>query len=327
MFIVICGSFQLFDRVGLMSARRKTHYTFSWYGHHFRNGKLYCFDRRYALVLKAWPDLRVWCKTRSRPWHWSWNVANDAFDSILPTPLCRTAEKREILCHLEDDLDTLLNRTWFKRQCQRSKAADAHLVSTFPDDVLSELFRYSVGRWNLACLFARCPGAVGLSLGSPALAYALANHWIFRGKGAMRSMRAARVAAGQGQEAIAKWLGFADQPEALRVLAAVVPASLSVNLLLRLRKHMRRTEVVERLGAMKQINADIAYILMHPDVHALAGPHLLREIENRPESQHPRGDAFFVLWSLMARHRAQYDYLAPPRIGSMAEARSLYEQR
>ena len=140
----------------------------------FKNGKLYSFGKRYVLVLSGWPDLRAWCKTRSRPWHASRTLADSEF-----TALRFPAEPHKPVPVKDDDPSA----DWYRRIEATEKAVSAAYLASFPSEVLDEVCRYSDRRWHLACLFARCPAALSLSHENPPLAYALASNWVFHKPG------------------------------------------------------------------------------------------------------------------------------------------------
>jgi len=55
------------------------------WGKAFKDGKLYCFEHRRALVARPRPDLRVWVKARCQSWRPTCRVADrEIMGSIFP---------------------------------------------------------------------------------------------------------------------------------------------------------------------------------------------------------------------------------------------------
>lgn len=252
-----------------------------WPACSFKNGKFYEFTTRHVMVMTVWPDPRAWWKRRSHDWRPTRKAPDDTLSTCLfpkgtpYTPI--RLEPGEDPCP-----------AWADATERRNHEARGAYFDAIPDAVRNDLLRYERRKWHLLNLFARCAGAADLSRSNPALAYALASNWAFHTPAVTQPIRAARGLVNRRQEFILDWLGFPATKPVQHILAGIVPKSLSVDLLLRLRKALRDPAVVKALSRLERINASAVCMIVSRPFRQHVTAWLIAEI-----SRDPREDLAF----------------------------------
>ena len=179
---------------------------------------------------------------------------------------------------VERHLEALDARRWF--------------VSTFPESIRRRLAAFSNRHWHLSVLMARCPAAVDLVDGNPALAYALASSWCFRTHPVASPLRSARALLKQPQRRLLGWLGFPASASAVRILRKVPPAACTLPILLRLRDLMTDPGTLGVLRHARVIRGTLVRLLADPLLRPMLTPRLLAELDASaaPDRVHPAVD-------------------------------------
>lgn len=139
---------------------------------------------------------------------------------------------------------------------------------------------------------ARCPGAVDLVDGNPALAYALASSWCFRTRPVASPLRSARALLKQPQRRLLGWLGFPASASAVRILRKVPPTACTLPILLRLRDLMKDPGTLGVLRHARVIRGTLVRLLADPLLRPMLTPRLLAELDASaaPDRVHPAVD-------------------------------------
>jgi len=252
------------------------------WGYAFKNGKLYSFEPRHVLVMTPWPDPRAWYKRRSHGWRPNRKLADELFSKNL-----FSAEDIDLLPDVPDVdpsgqrlMTAILKEAenWSLKVQRRNTQVMGSYFDAIPGDVRSELLKYSERKWHLLNMFARCPGAMDLSHSNPALLYALASNWIFHKPAVQRPIRAARSLMNKKQKHILSWIGFPGTETARRIMAKVVPRSLSINALLYLRDGLIDPQIVKTLFHLERINAGALRLVTDARFRPHVTPQLLSQI-------------------------------------------------
>ncbi len=237
----------------------------------FKNGKLYSFAPKYALVMSAWSDPRAWLKRASHGWKASRKWPDEHFS---PSLFAKGAEYQPAV----DDPQVGPTPEWWEAIARRQHAVQGAYFDLIPDSVRADLLRYDKRKWHLLNLMARCPGADDLSRSNPALAYALASNWVFHKPAVLHPMRSARSLVNRKQKRILEWLGFPATEPVRRILAKIEPKSLSVITLLYLRKALADPWVTRTLSHLDRINASALVLTTNPRFREHVTPRLIEDV-------------------------------------------------
>lgn len=257
-------------------------------GTHFRpeNGKLYCFDRTSVTVLLGWPKPLAWKKSSRKPAWFHFRPKIDIPGGALveedrsryaPTNPRWTPSDRVPLHPCE--------MSWLRWH------------RTIPRDVRDVICRFPSRHWHLLAFIARCgKPAFDLAVSNPALAYALASNWVFHSPAVKRPLRSARtlLAPGKNQRDILEWLGFPGTEAARKLLAKVVPGSVSIEQLLYLRQGMGDAGTFKLLSHLPRINAGVLRIATSRGFAPLTTPGLLEQVALNTEDDKRAVSAFMM---------------------------------
>ncbi len=192
---------------GLQGRRMSTKPRRFEHGSAYKDGKLYLFDDRSVLVVRAWPEPRAWRLGLEGAWKGARPLGLD-----LAAP------------------DTLRPRSRRRKRCQ------AQAFEVIPVAQRRAAARFGERAWPLHVLFTRVPGAMELAERCPALAVGLAFSRQLRPPVArpLRSARALlRDPGPRTARRVAGWLGFEPSRATVRVLSRL-PARLCSPGLLRI---------------------------------------------------------------------------------------------
>ncbi len=244
----------------------------------FRDGKLYEFTHYRITVRTAGPKPpKAWSRTTRATW------------STIRPPVCRAALLESIP---QSESDRLFKAGLPDARGQwplaleliekpRFKGHDAYLawLRTLDLDDRRAIAVFKERHWHILQLLVRCPGARDLVAHSPALAFALASSWVFRGRRRVcRPLRSARTLLLKPQRDILKWLGFPDNQSSARILRRVPAGEVSIAGLLYLRDGLRDHDVHKRLSHTPVVSRVVIRIATDPTWSKLVSPALLNEV-------------------------------------------------
>lgn len=210
----------------------------------FKNGKLYLFSRTRVIVVKPWPEMRAWTRTRTTGWKATRDLVDRRLDIVLETP---------------DVLDAYASQISLWGAASGASGAAAELRRQFgwwefcrrvPRDLLLQIECFRERRWHLLAMAARCPQAADLIFTNPALAVALSSLWVFRNRAESgRAMSLIRRMAGRKQREIAEWLGFGSSSSTATLLSKIPARWVTVERLLYLRTLLTSHDFTSRADA------------------------------------------------------------------------------
>ena len=295
------------------------------YGSFVKDGKLFDFSPLHVLVMAPWPDPRAWVKTSGTGFRVTRKHADDFFrhallpmDHLAPKPTILPSGQR--LLFPEDDYISYGDQV--ARYYERCRAP---YFDSIPDVVRSDLLRYSNRRWHLFSLFARCPGALDLSLGNPGLCYALANNWVFHRPAVKQPARAARALVMRKQKQILEWLGFPGTEPARRILAKIMPKALRVDSLLYLRDTLRDPEVLKYLAHLDHINAAGLRLVTDPRLRVRITPRLLADVVHDPTQNAPKPPVVGFFFDTLRMEGMLEGRHCPPRFSSLRRLMEVHD--
>lgn len=256
-----------------------------------KTGKIIVFKARSVTVIRIWPQPAGWRKTSGSP-EWTHirpeiEIPNvDVEQRILKLETPPIDEYGQYLIP-----QTLPVRSWFTRQEELSWL---RCFAQIPARIRALVSRYNSERqFHMLSFLARTgdPG-VDLTLSNFALAWALANSFVFRVKPVQRPLRSARalLKPGKKQRDILSWLGFPGNEPTRRLLAKIIPPAISVNSLLYLKQSLGDPIRMKALSHLPpRVNAGALRIATDPLLLTFCSPTLLEDVCFRhQEDRHPQ---------------------------------------
>jgi hypothetical protein len=156
--------------------------------------------------------------------------------------------------------------------------------------------------------------ALNLMESNPAIAYMLASNWVFHKPAVEWSMRSIRAQLKNKQKRILPWLGFEGTDRVNNILKKVIPQSISIPALLKLRGSLPEMEpkIFRILSHLPRINTAVLFIATDPCLSRIATPKLYEELCLR-RSEDGKSRIAYELYGL--KRMIQYCY--PDRCGSL----------
>lgn len=269
----------------------------------FKNGKFYDFSARRIVVMRGWPEPMAWVKTPKRPWKGARKWADVALvncfrrlaeparrpvplEDFIPHPGTREMMEADGLDVSPDVLEQHRVNDW-KSQEQAWKDRTTCIepfIEQIPADIRSLIAPLQHRAWHLLCMFARCPGAVDLFRGNPALAFALSGHWYYREHRVSNPMRATRRLVYKRQRDILAWMGFPGTKSVQQIFRKIPVGRLHPALLKRLKGALldpRRAKVLAHLPALPPA---VLSLVVHEDYFDRLSMRFFIEMLENPES-------------------------------------------
>lgn len=222
-------------------------------GQTFKNNKYYWFDKYGVTVLKPWPDMLAFRKTKTR----GWRAIRPKFsfrEHAIPN---KNNKSQCYRCYL----NTVLEKT-VEHQCKPDPLIS--FLEAVPDELLQLIKDVNSRQWHLLALFARCgKEAIDLYKSTPALAWMLASSWTFKNKPVKNNFRSVRalLKPGKSQLDILKWLDFPSSKQAIKLLRKVDMRDIDVTLLLNLKSVITNKSSLKSLSHLSRIDASIIGLL------------------------------------------------------------------
>ena len=211
-------------------------------GQAFKNGKFYDFDWYGVTVMRGWPEPLAWRKTRTRPW--------------------RMIRPRGWFCFDETDPLFALCEAYPERQ--RGVNPLRAFCSAIPENVRQIVRRFTDRHWHVMCFLARCgTAALELMEANPALAFCLANNWVFHHPPVSGPMRSARRQLPKTQRKIAEWLGLLGNRSTVRTLRKIHPSAATIPNMLSLRRNLMDKNTAKIIRHLPRIGHQVMDILCH----------------------------------------------------------------
>ncbi len=280
------------------------------WGTSFSNGKLYVFTPESILVARPWPEVRAWRKTLGRTTWRSVRLELDLNSGVTGHQRRRSSHGSRLPYfepaasqepgwaieppepsdpELEDEAEGQRAR-YLAKQAEQAAEAQRYFCQAFPPEVSIPVSQFGERQWHLCSMLARCPGSLDLVRNNPALAFCLANNWVFHQPKPTQPMRAARAWTARRQRDIAEWLGFPGTEYAVRLLRKVHPAACTIPWLLELRRLMIKSPFDKWLRDVPRLSLTTMQLLMHGGLRSmLTGPLLLEldDADREPQDVSP----------------------------------------
>jgi hypothetical protein len=270
----------------------------------WKDEKLYAFEHQSLLVMRMWPDMLAWRRTKTKPWAATRRYADEriAGDLLKPGEIERYALFRTKLggpLRWDDCFD--------RRKLDFAALLPAY--QSIPDRERGIASKFCDRRWHVLALMARCPGAADLMEANAALGYMLANSWVLKSATPTQPMRAARAVLGKSQTDILSWLDLPGTERVRRILQKIEPQALQGRTLPLLQRALWRPELQDMLAHLPRISADVLRFVQDQDSVSRLTPRFLAEVASQ-STRHPESDEGGVhrpvgLWIdaiRMARH-------------------------
>ncbi|NVK24435.1 MAG: hypothetical protein HWE10_05875 [Gammaproteobacteria bacterium] len=222
-------------------------------GQTFKNNKYYVFDRHGVTVMKPWPEMLAYRKTRTK----GWKAIRPKFsfsDNDIPNTINRSDCYR---CYLND-----LYEQEYKHECKPNPLVE--YLETIPFDILHLIKGVGSRQWHLLAMFARCgKEAIELFKSTPALAWMLASSWAFKEKPVKDHFRSIRrlFKKGKSQVDILKWLDYPSSKQVIKLLRKVDMADVDVTFFLHLKTIILKQTSIKTLRHIQRIDYSIVRLL------------------------------------------------------------------
>jgi hypothetical protein len=173
----------------------------------------------------------------------------------------------------------------------RNRLAYRFFLETIPFEVRRAISAFPERHWHLLSFLARCgPYGMDFLTSNPTLGFCVASLWVFHKPPVQRPLRAARALLRRKRTYILDCLGFHEAHESeARVLAKIVPHSVTVSRILFMRDALNRDPaVLNRLAHLKRINAGVLRLATDAVLAPLCAHSLLEEVSMPDEDRCPR---------------------------------------
>lgn len=226
-------------------------------GQTFKDNKYYVFDKHGVTVMKPWPLMTAYRKTKTK----SWQAVRPKFsfgENDIPN------ETNRLHCHR-----CLLNGLFeqaYEHECQPHPLL--RYLEPVPDHLLELIKGVNSRQWHLLALFARCgEKAIELYKSTPALAWMLASSWAFKAKPVKNHFRSIRglFKSGKSQREILNWLDFPSSKQTIKLLRKVDMSDVDITFFLHLKSVITRQTSLENLRHLRRIDYSVVRLLAnHP---------------------------------------------------------------
>lgn len=249
----------------------------------WKRDRLLVFDKDCVTVMRLWPRPAAWRKSASQP---QWRPCRPEIDLNLREPE-RKSRAAEARC-LRESSDLYAGQLYFPGfslpyavraalRAARELEAWRTAMRDIPPAVRAAVRAFPERQFALLSFCARCPGALDLLDATPALAFMLANSWVF-GPRVSWPLRSVRALLRKRQRDQLRWLRFPVATEqTVRILRKVPARVCTVELLLYLRDAMSRPECLHALSHVPRVNRGVVRIVSDPRLMPHATPRLLAE--------------------------------------------------
>ncbi|NLN92287.1 MAG: hypothetical protein GX130_03125 [Candidatus Hydrogenedens sp.] len=310
---------------------------------HEETGKLYRFSPDKIEVMIAWPEPRAWRKTKQRACWESFRpnihlTPPNSEKNSGPDPL---ALEHNIDLAAQGNLIPELAALFAKEQSppERADSPGQQLLPlegflsreeqwslAIPEDIRTLVAGFQQRQWHMLSFLARCGSeARELTENNPALAFALASNWVFHKPAVQRPLRAARNLLRKKQRHILAWLGFPATEATRRILAKIIPESITILQLLYLRDALEEPGMMKRLGHLPALNGGMLRLLTDRRLAPHSSHHLLLNTLRMPMEIRHHATAYLLTDCL-----AMYELLYPeenafPQLNSHEEVQGYHD--
>ncbi len=287
---------------------------------------LLVFTRSSVTAVKVWPKPAGWVKKRDSGWR---NIRPEI--DLRLRVIRKKLSRAKLECRRQCP-DYLQGQTWipgtqlpwpadFLRRKEQELATFSEVFETIPKNVRSLIKPFQERHFSLLSFAARCPGGLDLIDSTAALAFMLANSWVFR-EPVQRPLRSARALLRRTQREQLQWLNWpVNSKSAISILRKIPPQSCTIETMLYLRQAMADSFTLKLLAHLPRINRGVVRIVSDSSLVQVATPNLLIQVGlSRKEDKCAR-TAYHVkkLLEFLDRNGRDISNLRIPSIGHLQE--------
>jgi hypothetical protein len=237
------------------------------------NLRLYLFSSGDVFVINAWPypKARKWDRKQSRWVNFrpkikipDYNIENTI--RKLETSSDGCGQLLLPFCLPLADQEKLIWHKWYKAIPSQERG----LVSLFPKR-----------QFEMLCFLAYCgTAAYDLTKSNPALAFMLANNWIYHRPAVKQPIHSARMLLkpGKKQTDILAWLRFPKSEAVRKILLKIIPGAITIPALFKIRRAVHDEDILIKMSHINRFNAGVISIIINPKLHSYTTPSLLNEV-------------------------------------------------
>ncbi len=222
-------------------------------GQAFKNKKYYVFDKHGVTVMKPWPYMLAYRKTKTR----AWKAIRPKFrfgKFQIPNETNTTDCYR---CYLNE-----LDGQKIEHECKPDPLIS--YLDTIPKEILELIKEVGDRQWHLLALFSRCgTEAIDLYKSTPALAWMLSSSWAFKDRPVKNHFRSIRrlLKSGKSQLNILDWLDFPSYKHVIKLLRKVDMSNIDVTFFLHLKTIIANQVSLKTLRHVKRIDYSLVRLL------------------------------------------------------------------
>ena len=279
----------------------------------WKNDKLYHFDDRQIVVMRLWPEMLAWRRTKTKLW----------------TPTRCHADQFLSGCELPDTHEIRAGfvgpYSYWVDELHRRQSANVYLpaLAGIPLREANIAFRLKERRWHALALMARCPGASDLFESNAGLAFCLASNWVFHRPRVTQHMRSARSLITKKQTEIQEWLGFPATERVRKILRKMDPSVLRIRTLARFQWAIQKPRIQDQLAQLPRITGCTLDFICDFDAQPRLTSDFLHQLndESLPLSE---AASIFKLWLDLKFQLKMLGDCLPDTLHSLKQLRRLH---
>ena len=285
------------------------------WGAAWKDDKLYHFEPSSIVVMRVWPDMRAWRRTKTKFWVHTRSHADAIFCASLSSPQKNAFQASHVGPY----------RHWLD-ELHRKRCAEVYApaLASIPAREAGIAFKLQNRRWHALALMARCPGATDLFESNPGLAFCLASNWVFHKPGVLQPLRAARSQIAKKQTRILDWLGFPATERVQKILSRMDMNALNIRSLTRFQRLVWQPEVQHPLIHLPRITASALGFVCDAHAQPRLTPKFLHELTEADHSS-TASDSPFALWKDIKRRSGGNWENLPTALHSISQLRRLHD--
>jgi len=222
-------------------------------GQTIKNNKYYVFDHHGVTVMKPWPHMLAYRKTKTKGWK-SIRPKFGFSGNDMPNKINKSECYR---CRLND-----LYEQSYLHEC------NPHPLFSFlefvPVEILDLIKDVKGRQWHLLALFARCgKEAIDLYKSTPAIAWMVASSWAFKERPVKDHFRSIRrlLKPGKSQLDILNWLDYPSSKQVIKLLRKVDMTNVDVTFFLHLKIIISTQISIKTLRHIQRIDYSLVRLL------------------------------------------------------------------
>jgi hypothetical protein len=251
----------------------------------WKDGKLYLFSKTDIVVMRLWPDMLAWRRTKTKAWY---SIRRHA-DEVLCSSGRKANQFTSTFVGPHEDCHK-------KRAQHNAEYVFAPALETIPAREEALAFSLTERRWHALALMARCPGATDLFESNPGLAFCLASNWVFHRPGVQQPLRSARALITKKQTDIQAWLGFPSTERVRKILTRIDPSALRIRTIARFQRVIQDADVQNQLVHIPCIGHSTLNFACDRDAQPRLTNRFLQQLNDKDLAAKDSAE-YFKLWT------------------------------